>query len=349
MVGRSIGRSPARAPLRILRHLDRRAPDQIVEVGAVGDQEAGLGLVRPLLPSSARPVAPRAAPRPRRGAATSPSATTACAFPRRARANAASRSLRPWISSTCICRPSRCAPASVSRSTSTESTTSIGSMTIGDPGQRRQRLLQQLETLGGQLGEGERQAGDVAAGPRQARAQPSRDRIAARQGDDRDRLRCLARRLARRLAAGEDHVHLETHQLFGHRRQPIGAAVGVAALDDDVPALDVAGLAQAFCESPPRSGRGRRGRRCERTTARRCAARPAGAWAAAGRARRRRPRPAREHAARRDAAAGATPRRRRAARIAFIAPAPLRQEALDRFEELLQVDRLGDEGVEPRA
>ena len=73
------------------RHLQRRPAHQVVEVGAVGDQEAGLRLVRPL--ADERPAGrERRARDLRRDAATSPIATTASASPRRARANAASRS-----------------------------------------------------------------------------------------------------------------------------------------------------------------------------------------------------------------------------------------------------------------
>jgi hypothetical protein len=266
-LGRPLDRQVAGArALQDPRRLQGRTPHQVVEVGAVGDQEARLRLVR-LLAHQGHPAAQRergdlaairphrhgderlrvAAPGLRKGAFKIPAAMDLEDLHLQAEPARAGFGLAQHVGSV-------------------DDLDRIDE--DGDVRQRRQRLLEQLEALRGELGEGEREAGDIAAGAGEALGPAFADRVAARQGDDRNRRRRLARGLARGLAAREDRVDAQAHQLRGRRRQQRGVAVRVAAFDDDVLPFDVAALAQALAKARfVRIGGGRRRRREEREEA----------------------------------------------------------------------------------
>ena len=68
--------------------------------------------------------------------------------------------------------------------------------------------------------------------------------------DDGDRRGRLLGRSDHRIRSGHDDVHLEPHQLGRERGKPLVLSVREPALDHDVPALDVAELAQPLAETP---------------------------------------------------------------------------------------------------
>ena len=110
-------------------------------------------------------------------------------------------------------------------------------------------------------------ARDVAARPVEAGDKAELDRVAADREDDRDRRgRRLGRKRRRRAAGRDDHRHLTANQIGRQRRQPIILALRPAVFDRDVPALDIAGFAQALAERgqyirPRRQATRRRGTR----------------------------------------------------------------------------------------
>src|SRR5262249_32262034 len=85
-------------------------------------------------------------------------------------------------------------------------------------------------------------AGDVAAGPGQARHQAGAHRIADADHHDRDR---------RRRGVGRDQVDRATHELAHHGREAVGHALAVAVFVVDALAFDVAELAQGLAEAMP--------------------------------------------------------------------------------------------------
>jgi hypothetical protein len=111
-------------------------------------------------------------------------------------------------------------------------------------GQARQRFLQDLQPLGGQVRPEEGRAGDVAAGSGQARHDPGLDRVADDCHDDRhDRRRPLGRQRGRG-ALGDDDVGLELDEFRGQGGQALVLAVGPPVVDRDVLPLDVPVVAQ---------------------------------------------------------------------------------------------------------
>ena len=113
----------------------------------------------------------------------------------------------------------------------------------------REGLLQKLEALWHEVGERDRQAGDVAAGVRWAVGPAFADRVAAAHGHDGNRAGRPACGFARRRAASEHDVKLQLHQLGGLRRQPLGRTVRVAPFDVNVLPVHVPGSRRP-CSSP---------------------------------------------------------------------------------------------------
>jgi hypothetical protein len=74
---------------------------------------------------------------------------------------------------------------------------------------------------------------------REARNQTDSNRVDVAQKNDRDRRRCRLGRLSRHGADGEDHIDLGLHKLSRQHGKPLEFPVGISALDDEVPALDV--------------------------------------------------------------------------------------------------------------
>ena len=98
-------------------------------------------------------------------------------------------------------------------------------------------------------------AREVAAWPVQAGDKSKLDRVAAGQEDDRNRRGRRLGRQRRRSAARGNHGHLTTNQIGRQRRQSIVLALRPAIFDRHVPALDIAGFAQALAERAPDGAR----------------------------------------------------------------------------------------------
>src|SRR5262249_6768061 len=128
----------------------------------------------------------------------------------------------------------------------------------GDTGGVGQRLLEQTHTFGDELGAEERQAGDVAAWPRERGHEPVLDRIAHHCRDDR---RCggrLLHRAGRRRILGDDEVKLERGELICQARETLDPPVCPSVFDEDALPLQIAALAQPLPKSI--DGRSRLGR-----------------------------------------------------------------------------------------
>ena len=116
-----------------------------------------------------------------------------------------------------------------------------------DSGDRRHRFFEHLQALHADLVEKQREAGDVAARPRQAGCEPHGDGVPA-HGHDRDRLRRGAGGQRAGRARGKDHLHLEIDELFREPGQVVVLAMRPALLDDKVAAFHVSQILQAALE-----------------------------------------------------------------------------------------------------
>ena len=109
-------------------------------------------------------------------------------------------------------------------------------------------LAQEFEALARKFGRRERQAGDVAARPRQTGDEASAKRVRHRREHDRDdrgRLfRCEHRRSRR-----DNDIDLEPDKLGGDLRETLEASLRPANLDRDGAALDPAEFAQPLHKS----------------------------------------------------------------------------------------------------
>ncbi len=124
----------------------------------------------------------------------------------------------------------------------------------------RDGLLEEIEVLHPELEPLVGPACDVASRARKARDEPARDRIGDAADDDGDRgggaLGCQCRRRARR----EDHVDREPGELGRQLGKPLVLAISGADLEDEVPALDPAEVAEPVPEGlVERRVRGRAG------------------------------------------------------------------------------------------
>ena len=101
----------------------------------------------------------------------------------------------------------------------------IGVDHVGQPTQSWENLAQDFEAFGGEIGSQVRQAGDVAARPRQRSNQPAADWVSRGREDNRDH-RC--RRLCRDRclgSAGENDIDLEPDELGRDLGKALGASL----------------------------------------------------------------------------------------------------------------------------
>ena len=126
--------------------------------------------------------------------------------------------------------------------------------------QSRHGFCEQFEPFPTQFGECDGEARDIASGARQALRPAFADRVAAADGDDRDRRRGASRGSQRRRAAGDDDRDVQRHKLGGQGRQSFGSTVGIARLDHEVLPRDPPLLVQRANEAIERAGAG--ARRC---------------------------------------------------------------------------------------
>ena len=121
---------------------------------------------------------------------------------------------------------------------------------VGDPHHGGDRLAQELQPLGAEVGAQHRIAGDIAAWAGEARHQAGTHWIGDADHYDRDR-RC--RRLgcfSWRRAVGRDQIDRAADKLAYDGREAAGNALAVAVLVDAA-AFDVAVLAQRLAKAMP--------------------------------------------------------------------------------------------------
>jgi hypothetical protein len=87
----------------------------------------------------------------------------------------------------------------------------------------RQQLAQQGETLSVDLRASKGKAGDIAAGPRQARDETAADRIAGGTNDDGDGGRGVLGRQHGVRANRHDDLHLEPNELLCQGSEELGS------------------------------------------------------------------------------------------------------------------------------
>src|SRR5215472_16554208 len=109
--------------------------------------------------------------------------------------------------------------------------------------------MQEPEPLGGNFLDKKIDAGRVSVRPRKAGDQTKPDRVVADAKDDRNRDRRSFGRLGSIVSSGRgDHGHATADQVGHEFRQTTELALPPVVLDHHVPALDVAGFAEAFAE-----------------------------------------------------------------------------------------------------
>ena len=118
-------------------------------------------------------------------------------------------------------------------------------------------LAQEFEALARKFGRRERQAGDVAARPRQTGDEASAKRVRHRREHDRDDRGRLLRREDRRSRRDND-IDLEPDKLGGDLRETLAASLRPANLDRDGATLDPAEFAQPLHKSGDPLARGGR-------------------------------------------------------------------------------------------
>ena len=106
----------------------------------------------------------------------------------------------------------------------------------------------QLQAFGADLRVHERDAGDVAAGPGQAGDESVADGISRQRHHDRSRWSGAHGRAGGCRHVGHDDVALELDEPGGQTGQLVRGLSGIAPVDDDVLAFDVAELAQSLPE-----------------------------------------------------------------------------------------------------
>ena len=114
-------------------------------------------------------------------------------------------------------------------------------------------LLEQFQPLADVVRPSRRHPVMFPPGRARLATSPTRHRITHGNEDDGDRRRRLLGGQGRWRAVGDDDINLE-RQLGRERREPLGLALGKSVLDHDVPALDVAELAQTFAEARSHGG-----------------------------------------------------------------------------------------------
>jgi hypothetical protein len=108
----------------------------------------------------------------------------------------------------------------------------------GDVGDRRERIAHDLEALGTELGRQFRDAGDIAARPRDPVDQAGRHRIAGAGDDDRY---VFGRRLGgerRGIAERDDDIEVGGFELGHQTLEPLEARIGRSLHHDEVLAVD---------------------------------------------------------------------------------------------------------------
>jgi hypothetical protein len=116
----------------------------------------------------------------------------------------------------------------------------------------RQHLADQLHTLASQFGGHGSHPGDISTRPRQARDQPSTDRVSCLGHDDRDLMRRLLGRHSGGREPSDDYIDLETDQLIGQFGKPFEVSFRRSKLKSNVLPLDIPEVAQSLAKLPPK-------------------------------------------------------------------------------------------------
>ena len=148
-------------------------------------------------------------------------------------------------------------------------------------GELGNHFLEQLQPFSSQLRAHLGQPRDVAAGPRQALNQPTRNRVTRSRHNDRDSPGSFLGSQSIGSNGSDDDVNLETDEIGCEVREAIASTLRIAVLDADVLSLDPSEVAETEPEClVPERGIGRRewreksypGDFCRRLRA--CCARP---------------------------------------------------------------------------
>jgi hypothetical protein len=119
-----------------------------------------------------------------------------------------------------------------------------------DTGERRDRLLQQLEALPQQLAIPQFQPSQIAIGPRQAGDEPLCHQIGScdpnHNGDGCGHLLDCPCRLDR---VRPEDIRRALDQRRGEGRKPLGLPLGIAGVEEDGVALDIAQVPEALPEA----------------------------------------------------------------------------------------------------
>jgi hypothetical protein len=113
-----------------------------------------------------------------------------------------------------------------------------------DAGKLRHRLLEQLQSLGAELRQHDRESRDVAARLREIGDEAGSDRIGDDGHHDRDRGRRARGGLGGGCRVGDDHLDLALHEIGGQLRKLSVVAVDRSPLDHHIASLHVASVAQ---------------------------------------------------------------------------------------------------------
>ena len=119
----------------------------------------------------------------------------------------------------------------------------------GHARQLRHHAAQNFQILGTEFHIDARDSGDVATWPSQGLDQSAADRVVDGSHDDGNGGGCFLRRAGGDRARCHDDVHFQLHQFRRQRWKALNPAVGMAQLDHQVLALDVAELAHCLWEA----------------------------------------------------------------------------------------------------
>ena len=103
----------------------------------------------------------------------------------------------------------------------------------------RQQLLDDFQLLHSRFGKYDREPGQVAPGPGQARYETGRKEVAGARGDNRDDGGCGHCRPCTVGSSGEDDVDFELREFLGQFWKALNPALGPPVFNDDVLPFDV--------------------------------------------------------------------------------------------------------------
>src|SRR5262245_30313189 len=112
----------------------------------------------------------------------------------------------------------------------------------------RERVLEQLQILRGQLRSDERESGQIPAGPRQTRSEPRADWITDANEDNRHGARRGPGSVSCRGAEADDRPRLHGDAHSRQSGEDLASAFGETPLQREAAALDIAQIAETLLE-----------------------------------------------------------------------------------------------------